>query len=277
MNRNLTLWIVSAVFVVLLPMGIVSLSTSSQPAEVSTKTDVATDPPKTKQSASMAPTGIDVAEEASSPSIEKVVAPTVVHLEPASEFAEAAALGGASSPETSADKPSKEEDSEESPMPAMAAGVDYFGGGTDSLVGEDLDATVLGDEPEAKGPPQVIADAEDRLAITVIRPKKNLVLPQDEIIGRCRDKAATGYAITLVKSAQVGASWWVQESLPRKWTYFRAKARFGNAKTEDGSRFKVVVAFLPDDVDIPDTGTQYREIPKEFRLSQELEFTLRRR
>ena len=162
-------------------------------------------------------------------------------------------------------------------MPAMAAGVDYFGGGTDSLVGEDLDATVLGDEPEAKGPPQVIADAEDRLAITVIRPKKNLVLPQDEIIGRCRDKAATGYAITLVKSAQVGASWWVQESLPRKWTYFRAKARFGNAKTEDGSRFKVVVAFLPDDVDIPDTGTQYREIPKEFRLSQELEFTLRRR
>ena len=47
--------------------------------------------------------------------------------------------------------------------------------------------------------------------------------------------------------------------------------------TSFGSRFKVVVAFLPDDVDIPDTGTQYREIPKEFRLSQELEFTLRRR
>jgi len=129
---------------------------------------------------------------------------------------------------------------------------------------------VLGDEPEAQAPPEVIAAVKDRLTITVIRPKGNLVLPQDEIIGRCRDKAATGYAITLVKPAQVGASWWVQESLPRKWTYFRAKARFGNAKTEDGSRFKVVVAFLPDDVDNPDTGTQYREIPREFRLSEEL-------
>ena len=87
MNRNLTLWIVSAVFVVLLPMGIVSLSTSSQPAEVSTEATVATDPPKTKQSTSKTPTGIDVAEEASPPSIEEVAAPTVVHLEPASEFA----------------------------------------------------------------------------------------------------------------------------------------------------------------------------------------------
>ncbi|MBC8289301.1 MAG: hypothetical protein H8E37_03190 [Planctomycetes bacterium] len=166
---------------------------------------------------------------------------------------------------------------EEELGPVTAPGIGYFGGGTDSLVGEDLVATVIGEEPEPQVPSEEIAGSEDRLAITVIRPKKNLVAPRDEIIGRCRDKAAKGYAITLVKSAQVGASWWVQESLPRKWTYFRARAQFGNAKTTDGARFKVVVAFLPDDADIPDTGTQFREIPREFRLSQELEFTLRRK
>lgn len=277
MNRNLTLWIVSAVFVVLLPMGIVSLSSSSQPEKDATETASDDGPGKTKRSDSKSPAGgIDAAGQSNSPSTEEVVAPTVVHLEPASEFAEATAPG-TDTPELTSPDETPKEDSDEPPMPAMAAGIDYFGGGTDSLVGENLDATVLGDEPEAQAPPEVNADSGDRLAITVIRPKQNLVLPQDEIIGRCRDKAAKGYAITLVKSTQVGASWWVQESLPRKWTYFRARARFGNAKTENGSRFRVVVAFLPDDVDIPDTGTQYREIPKEFRLSQELEFTLRRK
>jgi len=126
MNRNLTLWIVSAVVVVLLPMGIVSLSTSSQPTEGSPETAAITVPPKSKQSAAKkTPTGIDAVGQTSSPVEEVIVAPTVVHLEPASEFAEATAPGRDSTPKTtSADKPPKEEGSEESLMPAIGAGVD---------------------------------------------------------------------------------------------------------------------------------------------------------
>ncbi|MDA0587639.1 MAG: hypothetical protein O3C17_06480 [Planctomycetota bacterium] len=117
-------------------------------------------------------------------------------------------------------------------------------------------------------------DERERIEITIIRPRKEIVHQHEEIIGRCR--ASKGTAITLVKPASVGDSWWVQETLPRQATYFRARAQFGNAKTVEGSRFKVVVAFLPEDSDIPDTGTQFQELPAEFLLSQELEFTLKR-
>jgi hypothetical protein len=110
--------------------------------------------------------------------------------------------------------------------------------------------------------------------VTIIRPRKEIVHQHEEIIGKFR--GSKGVAITLVKPAHVGASWWVQEALPRQSTYFRARAQFGNAKTVEGSRFKVVVAFLPKDMEIPETGTQMQDLPPEFLLSQELEFTLKR-
>jgi len=118
------------------------------------------------------------------------------------------------------------------------------------------------------------APQHERVDVTIIRPRKSIVEQNDEVIGRCRTEK--GFAIVLVKACHVGAYWWVQQSVPRQTGYFRARTQFGNDDTPGGSRFRVVVAFVPDGMEIPDAGTQYRELPLALKLSQNLEFTLQR-
>lgn len=158
------------------------------------------------------------------------------------------------------------------PVPPHSKKVEAHGGAVASMTGKGP-SEVQGAAADKNEDKEKVEERE-RIEVTIIRPRKEIVKQHEEIIGRCR--ASNGTAITLVKPAHVGDSWWVQETLPRQATYFRARAQFGNAKTVEGSRFKVVVAFLPEDSDIPETGTQFLELPAEFLLSQELEFTLKR-
>ena len=126
----------------------------------------------------------------------------------------------------------------------------------------------------AKPAPHPQPSVRERVEVTIIRPRKTIVKQNDEVIGRCRTEK--GFAIVLVKPCHVGAYWWVQQSVPRQTGYFRARIQFGNDSTPSGSRFRVVVAFVPEGMEIPDAGTQFRELPLELKLSQNLEFTLKR-
>ena len=84
-------------------------------------------------------------------------------------------------------------------------------------------------------------------------------------------------AFVLVRVRQKGSLWWVQdEAVRQKGTYFRSRARFGNAKTQNGVRFCIIVAFTRGDEDVPEAEESFAELPSNYWLSQEFRVTLNR-
>ena len=118
--------------------------------------------------------------------------------------------------------------------------------------------------------------ATKRIEVSLIRPRHHVVNSLDDVIVRTRIKGLKR-AFVLVRVRQKGSLWWVHdEAVRQKGTYFRSRARFGNAKTHDGVRFCIVVAFTREDEDVPEAGESFDEIPVNYLLSQEFCVTLNR-
>ncbi len=113
----------------------------------------------------------------------------------------------------------------------------------------------------------------ERCNVAVIRPLKEFVHPAEGIVGKGPIK---GFPVVLVRPKEVGAEWWSQETAPRQGIYFRAIARFGNATTPEASRFKMIVAYVPREADLPEIGAQFTTLPANWIVSQEFEVVLKR-
>lgn len=113
----------------------------------------------------------------------------------------------------------------------------------------------------------------DRITVSLIKPKGEAVRPQDEVIVRSRAKGLTR-AFVMVRARQKDAPWWVQQEAIRNGAYFRARAQFGNAKTLDGTRFRMVVAFAAEKDEVPEAGVFFHDIPLNYTLSEEFDVTL---
>jgi hypothetical protein len=152
---------------------------------------------------------------------------------------------------------------------------------SDSDLPADFPAELLVGAKEKKGTVKGVNDVKKkkkgndrpRVEVVVLRPRNEFVKSHEDVIGRTK---VNGHPIVLVRSRQVGSTWWVQEVMPRKGKYFRAVAQFGNKKTSDGTRFQYVVAFVEDEDDVPETGTNYQEIPPEFQVSEEFDAIVRK-
>lgn len=119
-------------------------------------------------------------------------------------------------------------------------------------------------------------DNRERIEVSLIRPQENVVKSLAEIIVRTRAKGLKR-SFVLVRARQKDAPWWVQDEAVRQGgTYFRSRAQFGNAKTLDGARFRMVVAFATGKDDVPEAGVFFDEIPLKYLLSQEFDMTLNR-
>lgn len=125
----------------------------------------------------------------------------------------------------------------------------------------------------AWNPLKKIEIKNERCKVTLVNPPRDIVKPVDNILGRGLSK---GVAVLLVRSSEVNSPWWVQSSLPRQGVFFKGQARFGNAKTPDGARFKFLVAYIPADEEIPDIGAQLAELPESWIVSQDFDFIMRR-
>lgn len=117
-------------------------------------------------------------------------------------------------------------------------------------------------------------DDRPRVEVVVLRPRNDIVSQLEDVIGHSK---VVGHPIVLVRSRQVASTWWVQEVLPRQGKYFRAVAQFGNTKSADGSRFQYVVAFVKDAENVPETGSEYQDIPPDFLVSEEFEVVVKRK
>jgi hypothetical protein len=141
----------------------------------------------------------------------------------------------------------------------------------------DFPAELLADKGGKKGVAKKDVKKKDkdnrpRVEVTVLRPRNEFVSSMEDVIGRTK---VDGHPIVLVRSRQVGSTWWVQQVIARNGKYFRAVARFGNNKTAEGTRFQYVVAFVKNDKDIPEVGTNYTEIPAEFEVSEEFDAVIK--
>ena len=150
----------------------------------------------------------------------------------------------------------------------------------------DPDGTTKTVQPADKGAEpdenEVVKAEEDkekrkRVEVTLIRPQEDIVQSMDEIIVRSRTKGMKR-AFVLVRARQKDAPWWVQEEAVRQGSsYFRSRAQFGNAKTLDGTRFRMVVAFVTrEEDDVPEAGVFFEEIPLAYLLSQEIDVMMKR-
>lgn len=113
-------------------------------------------------------------------------------------------------------------------------------------------------------------DNHVRITVALIEPKGDAVKPLDEVIVRSRTKGLKR-AFVLVRARQKDAPWWVQEEAIRNGYYFRSRAQFGNAKTLDGTRFRMVIAFTGEDDEVPEAGVFFHDIPLSYTLSQEFD------
>lgn len=125
-------------------------------------------------------------------------------------------------------------------------------------------------EKDKKAKPE---DNLKRVIVTYVRPKDKTVHPTEAIIGKT---SARGTPVFLVRPREAGSPWWVQESAVKQGIYFRAAARFGNANSPDGSIFTFVIAFVPKPEDVPELGSQIKNLPVEWSYSPEVIYTLKR-
>ena len=116
-------------------------------------------------------------------------------------------------------------------------------------------------------------DDHVRVTVALINPKGDAVKPLDEVMIRSRAKGLKR-AFVMVRARQKDAPWWIQEEAIRNGYYFRSRAQFGNAKTLDGTRFRMVIAFTGEDDEVPEAGVFFHDIPLSYTLSQEFDVIL---
>jgi hypothetical protein len=144
---------------------------------------------------------------------------------------------------------------------------------TDNPADKDGDKTK---KTDGKAPKEEKKENEhDRIEVSLIRPKEDVVNSPNDVIIRTRAKGLKR-AFVLVRARQKDAPWWVQDEAERQGGYFRSRAQFGNTKTLDGARFQIVFAFTTEEDDVPEAGEFFDEIPLNYVLSQEFNVRLKR-
>ena len=112
-------------------------------------------------------------------------------------------------------------------------------------------------------------------SIVFITPKRgDTVQKINHVAGRIE---LSGKPVLLVRNDVEGASWWVQEPIEMsKNKGFTGRARFGNASTKVGTKFRVLVLLLQKASDIEKfkVGTSHREFPDGAPRSVALEVVL---
>lgn len=122
------------------------------------------------------------------------------------------------------------------------------------------------------------ANAADNAGATLVRPRQDsTVAPQSEVTGKVLTR---GWPIVLVRADLPECLWWAQEwAEPTSATgYFKAKVRFGNDKSKDGSRFRVVVVIAKSEEDARryKPGASFKRIPEDLPKSTETVVVLKR-
>lgn len=98
-------------------------------------------------------------------------------------------------------------------------------------------------------------------------------------VGMLRGKlAGAGRPVVLVR-AEEDVEWWVQEpARAGEAGAFEARVRFGNDRTPDGTRFRVVVVAADDAVAaVLAPGSAHRELPAGIKASKEVQVVLQRK
>lgn len=122
------------------------------------------------------------------------------------------------------------------------------------------------------------ASAANNTGAMLLRPSHDARV---EMISEVSGKVLTrGWPIVFVRAELPDSLWWAQEwSEPAAAAgQFKAKVRFGNVKSRDGSRFRVVVLLAKSEGDAMKfkPGTSLKELPEELPRSAETVVVLER-
>lgn len=90
--------------------------------------------------------------------------------------------------------------------------------------------------------------------------------------------------IVLIRPLSKGSVWWIQKPVKLEKTgEFQSKVVFGNSRTAEGTRFRIVALAVPKKTSRKDSaedqfkpGEFLKELPKDAAASEELVLTLRR-
>jgi hypothetical protein len=122
------------------------------------------------------------------------------------------------------------------------------------------------------------AYAANNTGATLIRPSQDAkVEMMSEVTGKVLMR---GWPMVLVRADLPDCLWWAQQ-----WAeptaaagYFKAKVRFGNDKSKDGSRFRLVVVMAKSEEDAKrfQPGSSFKDLPEELPRSAETVVVLKR-
>ena len=108
----------------------------------------------------------------------------------------------------------------------------------------------------------------------ILEPKDNGVVSR---IGMLTGRITTkGWPVVLIRSTEPGSMWWAQE--PVEMTddnHFRLLARFGNARTPDGSKFEVVF-LVTQKPEVFKPGNAIPKLPEDITRSPSIEVVFER-
>lgn len=111
--------------------------------------------------------------------------------------------------------------------------------------------------------------------VVVMNPKRGQTVDRiHELHGKVQQR---GWPIVMVRSDSPDALWWVQSPIETTTrSAFKARVRFGNAKTKSGSKFLVTVALATtkQQMETYAEGASFKELPDDLPRSVELQVTM---